>query len=70
MIIGIEEGASGLWYGVSVDRSGPYKGLLIAGRSLDDVLDQISPTIKAMREAARKIAEEAIAPHLTKERAS
>lgn len=52
MIIAIEEGASGVWYGISIDKTGPYKGLLIAGHSMDHVLDQISPTIKAMREAA------------------
>ena len=66
-MISIEEGASGLWYGVTADRIGPYKGLLIAGESLDDVLDQISPTIKAMRDAARAVAEEAVKPHLTKQ---
>lgn len=59
MIIMIEEGASGLWYGVS-GPGGPYKGLLIAGKTLDEVLDQVSPVVKALRDAALAAAEEAI----------
>jgi hypothetical protein len=56
MIIVIEEGACGLWYGISADPTGPYKGLLIAEKSLDEALDKISSTIKAMRDAAQAVA--------------
>lgn len=50
MIITIEEGSSGLWYAVSPD----LKGMLIAEKTLDEVLDKIAPTIKSMCEASKK----------------
>jgi hypothetical protein len=52
MVIVIEEGASGLWYGMTGDQIGPYKGLFIAEKTLDAVIDKIPATIKAMRDAA------------------
>ena len=51
--IKIKQGTTGLWYGTT--DYPPYKGLLIAEKTPDDVLDAISPTIKALR-AAYKIA--------------
>jgi len=58
MQIIIEEGVTGLWYGIG---SPPYHGLLACGRSLDEVLDKLSPAIKDMRTAMQDLQEKIVA---------
>lgn len=55
MVIVIEEGANGLWYGIS-GMDGPYPGLMIVEDSLDKVLDNVGPAIKALRKARQEAA--------------
>lgn len=55
MIIKIEQGSVGLWYASTEDAPAPYRGLFLTGNSCAEVLDDLSSTLKHLRELASTI---------------
>jgi len=54
MRIVFEKGKAGLWYATAENCEGLYRGLLVAGPTLDAVIDMLPAAFKDLRDAAAK----------------
>jgi hypothetical protein len=52
MKIVIEQGKAGSWYASTEECSGLYRGLLVAGGSMDAVINALPGAFKDLRDAA------------------
>jgi hypothetical protein len=57
MKIVIEQGKAGLWYASTEEYTGLYRGILVAGSTMELVIDALPAAFKDLRDAEARQAE-------------